>query len=686
MSNADDVANILYAYAERSGNPRADFQRLSGFTRRYVEHHLESNPGLQDLDENLENLLAARLIELEKESRCDVEYRDGRILGVYYPEYFVRKLKREYARVKERTILPFPSDDSMEVPVPSGLVRPIDVTSSFIEVLRSPPESPLLILRLLFPDGIRSLLIPAQLVGRAFALLLLQKIRNYLRTSQNASYVQSRLKSFFPNRGIAVKEVIDKAMTSPEDALETITSPTDFSFHLWTSFSTVIIKEFGQKTEPLSDDHDYAQAAYLLGYFAVHYNSIRQQAKDLDAALKAVENGFHRDPYAYTISDVYEITDSRGVPVSKRCSKAQINAFLASRLAPNKDTGISDVVRVKAPNDTEYYVARSRITSLVLGRRKERAQELHAFYLNSWADLMRSERSVASMNDDEIFERDVEEQLRRRDPLLMGLLNYNIISTAIQGKEVSETAKHQMTSLVDTRSGTTRPYVEILELNRRQIYNDARLTLPVWQAVPLLYAIVKLLRFLFAGRGKGKDNAGRRAGRGAVTPVPRTTAEAFSAAGTAQMRIAGEAGSGDRFQGGGSGGAGAGDGAGAKSSQNEAVAGRAGRIQYQKAVRKLQQEYTGPNRSVDETLQRLADQWNPLIDPQAKQNLVEDVNALVRDFLRRMKTGLRSHPPDRARIHTLAANLCEKDALNEIRRREPLQRYVELYMLKLLGK
>ncbi len=682
MSSADDVANILYAYAERSGNPRADFQRLSAFARKYVEHHLESNPGLQDLDDNLENLLAARLIELEKESRCDVEYRDGHIIGVYYPEYFLRKLKREYARVKERTVLPFPSDETMEVPVPSGLVRPIDVTSGFIEVLRSPPEPPLLILRLLFPDGIRSLLIPAQMVGKAFALLLLQKIRNYLRTSQNAGYVQSRLKTFFPNRGIAVKEVVDKAMTSPEDALETITSPTDFSFHLWTSLSTVIIKEFGQKTEPLSDDHDYAQAAYLLGYFAVHYNSIRQQAKDLDAALKAVDNGFHREPYAYTISDVYEITDSRGVPVSKRCSKAQINSYLTNKLKPDKETGLADVIRVKAPDDTEYYVARGRVTPLLLRRRKERSQELHAFYLNSWADLMRSEKSVASMNDDDTFEGDVEEQLRRRDPLLMGLLNFNVISTAIQGTDVSETAKHQMTSLVDTKSGTTRPYAEILELNRQQIYNDARLTLPVWQAVPFLYAMVKLFRILFVSRDKRKERAGKRSGRGSAGRVPRTTAEAFSSVGTAQMRIAGD---GDGAAGAGSERAGT-DSPGSAGSQSEAVAGRASRIQYQKAVRRLQQEYTGPNRTVDETLQSLIDKWNPLIDPQAKQNLVEDVNALVRDFLRRMKSGLRAHPPDRARIHTLANNLCEKDALKEIRRREPLQRYVELYMLKLLGK
>ena len=671
MSNADDVANILYAYAERSGNPRADFQRLAAFSRRYVEHHIESNPSLQDLDDNPENLLAARLIELEKANRCDVQYQDGRIVGVYYPEYFIRKLKRYYARVRERTVLPFPSDETLETPIPSGLVRPVDVTTAFIEVLRNPPDSEMRILRLLFPDRIRSLLVPAQLLNSSFPGLLLQKIRSYLRTSQNASYMQSRLQTIFPNRNLAVKEAIDKAMTSPEETLSTITSPSDFTFHLWTSFSTVIIKEFGQKSEPLSDDHDYAQAAYLLGYYAVHHNTVRQQAKDLDAALKAVENGFQREPYAYTVSQVYEIKDSRGVPVSKRCSKGDINGYLTRKLKPKEQGGVPELVRVKAPDNTEYYVSRDRIVTLLLRRRKERAQELHAFYLNSWSDILRSERSVASMNDDEAFARDVEEQLRQRDPLLMALLDYKLISLALQGSEITETARTQMMALIDTKRGAVRDYPEILELDRQKIYNDARLTLPVWQAVPLLRALVKFFRFLFVGSGNKKARKAARSRRGRGSNVPRTTAEAFSSVGTAEMRIGSSAEEGKEDS---------------STEEGGAVGQREGRIHYQKAVRELQQQYTGPNRTVDQTLQDLIDDWNPLIEAKAKDNLVEDVNALVRDFLRRMKTGLRTHPPDRARIHTLASNLCEKDALKEIRRREPLQQYVELYMLKLLGK
>jgi hypothetical protein len=350
-------------------------------------------------------------------------------------------------------------------------------------------------------------------------------------------------------------------------------------------------------------------------------------------------------------------------------------------MKPGEPNKLPDILRVKAPDDSQYYMARNRVIPVLLRRRKERSQELHAFYLNSWSDLLRSERSVASMKDDAAFERDVEEQLRKRDPLLMGLLSYTVVSSALQDESLSETARSQTMAVIDAKAQGMRSYAEIMSLERDQLYRDARLTLPVWQAVPFLYALVRLLRLLFGSRRSSAPTS--RKGKKGATATPATTGEAFAASKTAQMRLAADDAEGSRAENA------AGSGADEENrlgSDSEAARSRDAGVQYRKAVRELQQEYTGPNRTVDATLDELIERWNPLIDPKAKKDLVEDVNALVRDFLRRMKTGFKSHPPDRRRIENLATNLCEKDALQKIRRREPLQRYVELYMLKVLGK
>ena len=84
------------------------------------------------------------------------------------------------------------------------------------------------------------------------------------------------------------------------------------------------------------------------------------------------------------------------------------------------------------------------------------------------------------------------------------------------------------------------------------------------------------------------------------------------------------------------------------------------------------------------TLEELAEKWNPLYDTRAKKNLVEDVNALVRDFLRPIRRSFLIQPPDIKRIHALAEQLSTSKSLEKIKKREILKDYIELYMVRSL--
>jgi hypothetical protein len=63
---------------------------------------------------------------------------------------------------------------------------------------------------------------------------------------------------------------------------------------------------------------------------------------------------------------------------------------------------------------------------------------------------------------------------------------------------------------------------------------------------------------------------------------------------------------------------------------------------------------------------------------------VEDVNALVRDFLRPVRRSFLVRPPDLRRIRALAEQLSASKSLSKIKKREPLLRYIELYMVRCL--
>ena len=75
-----------------------------------------------------------------------------------------------------------------------------------------------------------------------------------------------------------------------------------------------------------------------------------------------------------------------------------------------------------------------------------------------------------------------------------------------------------------------------------------------------------------------------------------------------------------------------------------------------------------------------------LINAQAKANLAEDVNSLIRDYLRKTARTLRAATFTAERIEDLAKTLSESPNLVKIQARDSLRLYIQLYMVKLVLK
>jgi hypothetical protein len=78
------------------------------------------------------------------------------------------------------------------------------------------------------------------------------------------------------------------------------------------------------------------------------------------------------------------------------------------------------------------------------------------------------------------------------------------------------------------------------------------------------------------------------------------------------------------------------------------------------------------------------EQWNRTLNPDAKQNLTEDVNSLVRDYIRKISRTLKASNLDEARIENLATALVDTPGLMKIKYRDALLAYIRLYIIKIL--
>ena len=107
-------------------------------------------------------------------------------------------------------------------------------------------------------------------------------------------------------------------------------------------------------------------------------------------------------------------------------------------------------------------------------------------------------------------------------------------------------------------------------------------------------------------------------------------------------------------------------------------------LRYRKAIQSLIGQTVTAGESLDGMLEELSERWNPLFDTQGKRNLVEDVNALVRDYVRPLRKSFQVKAPDMNRLHILAEQLSASKGLMKITKKDPLIRYLELFMLKSL--
>ena len=105
---------------------------------------------------------------------------------------------------------------------------------------------------------------------------------------------------------------------------------------------------------------------------------------------------------------------------------------------------------------------------------------------------------------------------------------------------------------------------------------------------------------------------------------------------------------------------------------------------FSQAARTAASQLVPSGYSIDEYLSELVDRWDTLLSPTAKRNLRLDVDSLVRDYLRSVTRSMNASSFTLERVRNLASTLADTPALLKIQNHADLEKYLELYMIKLL--
>jgi hypothetical protein len=330
-----------------------------------------------------------------------------------------------------------------------------------------------------------------------------------------------------------------------------------------------------------------------------------------------------------------QFTNSKGVPLLGQYSEADLQDWLTERIHSNNDEELPRILLITSPADVKQYIKKNHYHEFSLKFLTEARPLIKRTVSDRWTGILMAYGEEPAMEKDEQFERLLKRLVSELCPDLQAVMTDEKLYLVCEEMERKAGPLPENTRFFNP-GGELLPLATLFLIKRKETLAQIRALLPFWYAIPFFVAIaaffhrLKNLRFPL---GMSK-NAQRK------SPRPADAAEK-----------------------------------GDKSRDKES----------KEAARKLESELVPYGDTIDDYLESLENRWNTLLNMEARQNLLTDVQTLIRDRLREAMRGQRSGVFTRDALEKIAQRITEENpTLRELKSKDPLRQYIVLYMTKLL--
>ncbi len=682
MSDLKDLLYIIKTYTRKKKTPVMGFRELEKYAGLWGLEIRKKKKEFTDFSEYSPEALVNLLERVEKSGACTVMKEDGVPSKVILNDYYLESVRKAYKDIEEDPEKPFPSEDALGGEFPAEMISVIEVKNDFTGLLEKDGEGDVRLLRLVFPEGLRNMITVSDLIYPALLKLCVSKFRVYLSHRRNYDFIFHKLLGVFQRKDQNLKDMFSKILSQRDQAVTTIINPDDFTFQFWSHFAGLILKEFREKKEKLDKEISYSQAAYLIGFYNLFFKSSKKKKRDMEAALKMVDIGLRKSPYLFTFSDIMGFRDRSGYPLSRRVNRDELAGYLTKKTTPSEGQVLPEILKFNSQDShRDIFLNKEKYLSLTLRKIQENGRELKRQYIEEWGYILGNFRRVPEMYKREAFIKDISRRLNNMDPLLVVLLRADFLRICLEETKPPREIYIETERLFTRNKDSLIPLDEIFRLDRHALYADAKATLPLWKSFPLIGPIGMILKKLFAGVKKGAESI----------KDPSELYSKFSKPSESYRYVPSKGSPGEN--GGGNQPKKKAKKSGTPGTEVEeasgAPRGKTSKEQlkeYREAVNRLKVHYVGEDGSLKEEASALIDRWNPLVAEDARQNLIEDVNSMIRDYIRGMKRGFSVKPPDSSRIRNIAEHLGENSAFEKIKKKEDFIRYIEIFIVQQLAK
>ncbi|MGP1415616.1 MAG: hypothetical protein ACTTJ6_06800 [Treponema sp.] len=615
------LLQIIRSYSIKKNDSSFLLQELTDYVRRYAKHYLQQKPDLVQYIEITNEELLEIIKDFADEGVLSVTVSKKNVM-ILVPYFYIENVDKTYQDIEKREDVPFPLAADLPSSFPKQLTRKITFDDDFIHL--NPTDSNDFVYLLTFSGSAKSILFPARYTADNLLTLSIKKIQLYFRKDETKEYLQKRLLIANPSKDATVRSFVMKIQSKDMGVVRSIKEADD-TYLLWGQLCAFIKQDIDKKNEKLPEEESLLVAVSIVDFLNNYYRGVHQKDLQKQTALKNLTFAFQRPPYYFTIKNITDFVDSRGIPLLGQYNQTDLTDYLQRKTSICESFSVPDILTFRNSSGERFYVYADKVIPLLISLVTECRTQVKDACVAKWVYLLKNFRQDASMRNNEAFNRFVKEVCEAEANNLYAILNASFMSALVLDQKINDIQAGEIARLYP--DGKQASYSDILMLSRVELLNDAKILLPFYYTLPIISSIIAL----FVGRKKELKAENKKEEQSTTKKVVKQ------------------------------------------------------RKTYKDVAASLSKEVLPSGLSIDEALQYYLDLWNNNLNAKLRNNLTEDVNSFIRDYLRNIQRTLPVSSVDKRRVEQLAETVVHTDSLSKIKDRKALTSYVEIYMLKVIS-
>ncbi|QTQ12279.1 hypothetical protein HRI96_08755 [Treponema parvum] len=633
MAKKSIINILLKFYANRLNTYTVDYDEFISYVKKYAQIHVEEQPDLVMYLGNADAQIEKDLEELEADRKVLIINNDKK-RTIFVITMYVQKFEKLYQEIVIKPTTPFPTISDLPKSVPTDILYKKNASDYLHGALKKQETDDKILYCLSLPHEIPPIIVPSSLKVSTLGEICMAKIRLPLQKEEYRGYFAKKLHISNQGKELATKNFFDKFVNFSNDIIDDLKEPGD-NFYFWTQLCYFIRQDYESIKDRTPEDINVLQAIYIAEIIISFYKDKIKQENQKREALEYLKKALQKPPYYFTINDITGIVNAKGVPLTKLYTDDDLKAFLEKETSNNADEGSShlpDLLVFKVQSKTLFFIYKDKILPLIVRLCNEAHDTVGKIITENWIELLRNFTKVPEMYNQAKYEEILRSKTEKMAPILYALLNANFLLTLTYELR----AKSAEIPLPLFEHDRLAPYSSLLLLKQQDLLASAKFALPFWYSIP----IVSWLISLFTKKPeKHKQNP----------------------SGTAFQKV-----NYDQEL--------------AHSIKQPVSKGKA----LAQAAQALERHFVQEGSTVERDMDSYAKIWNKMIDKKNRVNLEEDVNALIRDYIRNVFNTLNGVTFDENRLENLANTLCNTPNMKRIGEPEALNMYVRMYILHLL--